>query len=55
MQAQRILIAAALACGTAVLTADLVLTALAGGAVLLLPEAQKPEENQREKPQHLSF
>lgn len=49
------MIAVALACGTAVLTADLVLTALAAGVVLLLPEAQKPGEDQREKPQHLSF
>jgi len=54
MQAQRILIAAALACGAAALTADPFWTALTGGAALFWPEPQKPEQ-QEEKPQRLSF
>jgi len=55
MHAQRILIAAALACGAAALTADPLLTALSGGAALFWPEPRKPRGDTGEKPQCMSF
>ncbi|MEW5955257.1 MAG: hypothetical protein AB1626_01825 [Candidatus Micrarchaeota archaeon] len=54
MKTLRLLIAAAVACGAAALSGDAVLAGAAGGAALLWPDPQKPEQRE-EKPQRLSF